>query len=215
MHFRIIGLGSGLLLLLAAPLRPQTPQFRVSHPDSYLLAITGKTGVLGFAGHEHAVLASQWSLDLSLNPSDLAHSTATVTIPAASLAIDTPIARRDAALGEGPSPEDIRTIQARMLGPEVLDAARYPTIQFTVTSVRQTAPGQLQVTGQFSLHGRSEPVTVPVRYRQEGTGAYVFTGEFPILQTGFGLKPESAGHGTVKVKDEVRIRFQVSVVPGA
>ena len=41
---------------------------------------------------------------------------------------------------------------------------------------------------------------------------YVFSGEFKVKQTDYGIKPESIG-GLVSVKDQVEIRFQFHAKP--
>ena len=134
------------------------------------------------------------------------------TIPVASLVVDSTEARHLAGLDAGPSPGDVRKIQDTMLGPEVLDARNYPTIVFTSSSVAAGA-SELRVTGRFQMHGQTREITVPVRYTRSPDGSFDFSGEFQIRQTDFGIKPVSVGMGTVNVKNEVRIRFAVTVVP--
>ena len=129
--------------------------------------------------------------------------------------IDSEEARQKAGLGSGPSASDVQKIQQRMLGPEVLDAQRYPRIQFTTMSVENSGPGDLRVTGNFELHGRTKQVTVPVRYKHFETGGFGFYGDLKIRQTDFGLEPQTVAGRTVKVKDEVTIRFQVTIVPAS
>ncbi len=147
-----------------------------------------------------------------MDASNLKDSAVTITIPVASLVVDTAEARRLAGLGSGPSPGDVRKIQDTMLGPEVLDARNYPTIVFTSSSVAAGA-SELRVTGQFRMHGQTREITVPVRYTRSPDGSFLFSGEFQVRQTDFGIKPVSVGMGTVNVKNEVRIRFAVSVLP--
>jgi polyisoprenoid-binding protein YceI len=180
----------------------------VDYNASYLIAITGTSGLFAFAGHRHAVLASEWSADLNVNLDDLSHSSATITVPADKLVIDSPTARQKAGLGKGPSDSDVRTIQKRMLSSEVLDAAQYRQIKFTTTAIKAQGSGQLRVTGNMQIRGRSHPVTVQVRYRSAG-GQTEFDGEFEIRQTDYGIEPESVAAGTIKVKDSVSIKFHI------
>jgi polyisoprenoid-binding protein YceI len=186
-----------------------------SHPDeavdynaSYLIAITGTAGLFAFAGHRHAVLASEWSADLRMNFDDLSHSSATITVPTDTLVIDSPTARQKAGLGKGPSNSDVRTIQMRMLSSEVLDSAQYPQIKFTATGIKAQGSGQLQVTGNMQIHGRLHPVTVQVRFRSDGQQTE-FDGEFNIRQTDYGIKPESVAGGAIKVKDSITVKFHI------
>jgi polyisoprenoid-binding protein YceI len=194
---------------------PVAEQYRISSADSYLLAVTGKAGLFGFAGHEHAVDASEWTAQLELNPQGLAGSSVVVTIPVSALKIDTPRARQLAKLGSGPSADDVKTIQASMLSPEVLNSARYPTISFRSVSTVENGSGRLLLTGDLTLHGHTQRISVPVNYRSDGAGAHVFEGGFKIRQTDFGMKPVTVAGGTVKVSDEVQIRFRISVVRAA
>jgi polyisoprenoid-binding protein YceI len=198
--------------LLACCVMHAGTSYSVNYAKSHLLVITDKAGLFSFAGHAHAALAREWSLVSTIDASNLEASRVTITIPVSSLVIDSAEARRLAGLGPGPSPSDVRKVQETMLGPEVLDARNYPTIVFTTSSV---APGasELRVSGQFQMRGQTRELTVPVRYTRSPDGSFAFSGEFQIRQTDFGIKPVSVGLGTVNVKNEVRIRFAVSVHP--
>lgn len=94
-----------------------------------------------------------------------------------------------------------------MLGPEVLDAARFPQIKFESTRVEHAGPGRLVVHGQLSLHGLTRPVVVNVSVedlRYEGTSTF--------KQRDFGITPISIAGGTIKVKDELRIEFDIRTI---
>jgi polyisoprenoid-binding protein YceI len=174
---------------------------------------TDKSGLFSAAGHQHAILAMEWSVDPSINTSDLTNSSVTITIPISSLVIDSAEARHLASLGPGPKAEDIRKIQDRMLGPEVPDTEKYRSIQFKTTSVEKTGAAELRLTGQLVIHGQTHQVIVPVRYTRGNRGDFEFSGQFAIRQTDYEIQPESAGLGTVNVKNEVQIRFHISMVP--
>jgi polyisoprenoid-binding protein YceI len=201
-----------LLFSVVLPLRGKGMQSQadnaVDYSASYLVAITSTTGLFAFAGHRHAILASAWSADLQVNPDDLSRATAVITLPTDKLVVDTPAARQKAGLGKGPGESDVRVIQQRMLGSEVLDAARYPQIRFTATAIKAQGSGQMQISGNMQIQGRLHPVDVQVRRRSQGQQT-AFDGEFNIQQTDYGLKPESVAGGTVKVKDTITIKFHI------
>ncbi|MEA2690973.1 MAG: hypothetical protein QOJ16_360 [Acidobacteriota bacterium] len=46
--------------------------------------------------------------------------------------------------------------------PEFFDAAKYPTMTFTSTSVKPKDANTLDVTGNLTIHGVTKPVTIPV-----------------------------------------------------
>ena len=95
-------------------------------------------------------------------------------------------------------------VQARMHGPEVLDSARYPDIRFNSRHVAPDGADRWQVTGDLTLHGTSRPLTFVV-VRRDGR----FRGTVSIRQRDFGIRPISIAGGTVKVKDEVHIDFDI------
>jgi polyisoprenoid-binding protein YceI len=96
-------------------------------------------------------------------------------------------------------------VQDRMLGPEVLDSTRFPEITFESSSVEHSGDSYV-VHGKLLLHGVTKPVDVNVR--SEG-GAY--RGTCTLKQHEFGIEPISIAGGTVKVKDELKIEFDIRV----
>ena len=95
-------------------------------------------------------------------------------------------------------------VQARMRGPEVLDSERYPDIRFISTRITPDGTDRWQVTGDLSLHGASRPLTFLV-VRRDGR----WRGTVSIRQRDFGIQPISIAGGTVRVKDELRVEFEI------
>jgi hypothetical protein len=114
-------------------------------------------------------------------------------------AIDT---RKMRVLDPKLSPDKRQQVQDRMLGPDVLDPARYPQITFASTHVDGAGQNEFLVTGQLSLHGVTRPISARVR-----NGRYV--GTCILKQRDFGITPISIAGGTVKVKDELKIEFDI------
>ncbi len=102
-------------------------------------------------------------------------------------------------------PSDRAEVQTTMLGPKVLDAQRFPEVRFRSSRVEREGGGW-KVEGELTLHGQSQPVTVRVH---ETSGGYTASAAFK--QTAFGITPVTVGGGTVKVKDEVRLEFAISL----
>jgi polyisoprenoid-binding protein YceI len=97
-----------------------------------------------------------------------------------------------------------REVQARMLGPEVLDADRYAEIAFASTAIQAAGSDHWTVTGELRLHGRARTLTFDVA---RSAGAY--HGRVRIRQSDFGITPISIAGGTVKVKDELLVEFSI------
>ena len=53
--------------------------------------------------------------------------------------------------------------------PEIFDAAKYPNARFVSTKVTPTAPDSATITGKFTLHGVTKPVTLKARLVGSGT----------------------------------------------
>jgi YceI-like protein len=102
------------------------------------------------------------------------------------------------------SAERRRVIQGRMVGPEVLDVERFPKIAFESTKVERSGEGQFVVEGRLSLHGVTRAITIKVRSE---SGRYL--GSCALKQRDFGIEPISIVGGTVKVKDELKIDFDI------
>ena len=97
-------------------------------------------------------------------------------------------------------------IQQTMEGPQVLDSGRFPEIHFQSTSVEPKGTNEWQVQGNLDLHGQTHPITVDVALRD---GRY--RGTVTLKQTAFGIKPVTIARGTVKVKDEIKVEFEIGL----
>jgi polyisoprenoid-binding protein YceI len=102
------------------------------------------------------------------------------------------------------SPSTRGEIQKTMEGPTVLDSERFPRATFESTGVEQKGNDRWTVHGELTLHGQTKPVAVDVALKD---GHY--RGSTTIKQRAFGMIPVSVAGGTVKVKDEVRIEFDI------
>jgi polyisoprenoid-binding protein YceI len=60
------------------------------------------------------------------------------------------------------------------------------------------------VTGRLTIHGHAQTITFPVA-RVSAT----YRGEVAIKQRDFGIEPIRVAGGTVKVKDELRVHFEI------
>lgn len=107
-------------------------------------------------------------------------------------------------LDPGLSPDKRAEVQTRMLGPEVLDAERFGEITFASTRVEPEGQDRWRVVGNLAIHGRTRAVTVSVA-RRDGR----YRGGAVIRQRDFGIEPISIAGGTVNVKDELRVEFDI------
>lgn len=87
---------------------------------------------------------------LTGDPANPAASSVTATIDAKSLQTNYPLSDFN--------------FDEQLTGKEWLDAATYPKMTFRSTRVEVTGPKTAKVTGDFTLHGVTKPVTLDVTY---------------------------------------------------
>ena len=85
-------------------------------------------------------------------------------------------------------------LREELVGPEWLDAAKYPDITFKSTKVVTTGADTADVIGNFTLHGVTKPLTLKVKFNAAGVNptdkAYTagFEATGTIKRTDFGVK---------------------------
>jgi polyisoprenoid-binding protein YceI len=150
-----------------------------------------KAGVLGALGHDHEIAAP-----IAAGTVDPTAHRVELHVQAGALEV------RDQKVSD----KDRAEIQATMLGPEVLDAKKHAEIAFRSTEAESMGEGSWKVAGNLTLHGQTRAVTVEVR---EASGHYV--GACRFKQTEFGIKPIKVAGGSIRVKDEIRIDFDIQL----
>ena len=200
----------GVIILTAAvqAVAAQTNQeFRVDPAATSVVVQVGRAGLFKFAGHDHEVAVPGVEGRISLDSTDPSRSRVALQFDAKALKVT----------GKGEPAEDVAEVQRTMLSERVLDVARYPTISFESdrVAVQQRSAGSLtlRVDGRLTLHGVTKTVTIPVAVRLNGN-RMTATGEATVRQSDFGIRPVSAGGGTVRVKDEVDVMFTIVAVSG-
>lgn len=162
---------------------------QIDTANSTVKVHVSKAGVLSAFGHDHEIAAP-----ITSGTVDAGAKRVEIHINATSMKVVDP----------GGSDKDRAEIQSTMLGPDVLDANQYREIVFRSTAAEGQSEGKWRVTGDLTLHGQSRPVVLEVA--DEG-GHYAGTAR--IRQTEFAMKPVKVAGGTVRVKDEVQIEFDI------
>jgi polyisoprenoid-binding protein YceI len=199
-------LALSLLLLLLLPPPPSgkagaadSRPFKIDTAASRVLVHVGKSGLFAFAGHEHEIIAPIRAGTVTLDPDHIERSSVELTFSAAQLRV----------AGRGEPDKDVPKVQQAMVGPDCLDAARFPDIRFVsrVVSRMRGAPAglEVEVRGTITLHGFSREVAVPVHVTL-GRDSLIATGTMTLRQSDFGISPISVA-GVVKVKDAVTLEW--------
>jgi polyisoprenoid-binding protein YceI len=175
-----------------------TERYRFESTNAVVQVHVGTSGAFRFLGHGHLMEAPIQRGTLVYQPSDSDHTSVELVVDAKSLRVVDP------EISAG----DRRKIQATMESERVLGVKVYPTISFKSTMVEPERDQQLLIRGNLTIRDKTRPVTVHVNL--ELTGSQVkASGQCQFKQTEFGIRPVTAGLGTVKVQDQITITFEV------
>lgn len=189
----------------SAPAQQAATEYRVDPARSHIVVVTGRSGLLSFLGHEHAILATSWDATLCYDEAAPESSRAALVVDTRALVIDTDSARALAGLGDGPGEGTRAELQEKLLAPERLAAAEHPRLSFRTTTVRPEDAHRLVVRGALEIRGTSREVELPVEVERPAPDELRLTGRLRFKQSDYGIRPETVA-GVVKVKDEVDLR---------
>ncbi len=181
------------LLSMSVLLHPRAADTSSARPidteRSVLTVRVYKAGMFSAFGHEHKIRAP-----IQKGAFDEGKATVDFVVDSRTLRdVDSDVSDKDRA-----------EIQATMLGPKVLDSDKFPEIRFRSTEVTRVSEGRWKVHGDLALHGQTRPVQADVE-RRDGR----YRGSARLRQKEFGITPVTAAGGAIKVKDEVRVEFEV------
>jgi polyisoprenoid-binding protein YceI len=159
------------------------------------------TGLFGSFGHNPTIAVPEFAGEAVLNPDAVELSSLRIVIPADSLRATTDI------------PEKDREEMDRRMHREVLESGYFSQIVYECSGVSASKIGNGQywmvLNGKVTLHGvaRVQPVSARVWVNGDMLRA---TGDLSLRQSDFKIRPVSAAGGTIRLKDEVRLSFEIS-----
>jgi polyisoprenoid-binding protein YceI len=177
---------------------PSTAIYTIDAAHSRLELVVSRAGILKMAGHDHKIAAKSFSGEVRVNSANIENSSVRLSIESASLTV----------LDPGVPEKERQEVQATMQGTRVLNSNVFPAIAFRSTRVSGDAAtaGAYTITGKLYLHGAERDISFPVYLRLENNLLRA-TGTATIVQSDFGIAPITAALGTVRVKDQVQLKF--------
>lgn len=174
-------------LLLVGAISAQ--QVRVDTEKSKLTVRAFKTGLFSGFAHDHEIAApvKSGTIDFTNQRVDLHFDS-----------------RQMKVLDPDLEPDKRMEVQRTMLSDKVLDSDAYSDIHFVSRRVTSAINNAYRVEGDLTLHGVTRPIVVPVSPKGNS-----YTGSVMLKQTQFGIKPVKLFGGTVKVKDDIEITFEI------
>jgi polyisoprenoid-binding protein YceI len=177
------------------------PLYTIDTQRSKIELTVFRSGFLKMIGHDHTIAARSFYGQVRFNPENIGDSSVQLSIDSESL-----IVLEDPGVSE----KDRKSIQADMEGNQVLDIRQFPTITFRSTEVSRSAKSgeELTIRGKLSLHGTEKEISFPVQIHP-GAHLLQVSGSAVIDQRDFGIKPIKIAAGTLRVKDELKVRFDI------
>jgi polyisoprenoid-binding protein YceI len=175
--------------------------FQLDSSRSRFEVRTSSSGLFRAFGHDHTITVKDFSGTVEIEPSSLDRSALRLTVKAGSLSLS----------GAEVSEKDRKEIEGTMRD-QVLEVNRFPEIVFRSTRVttKKVSEGEYEakIEGDLELHGVTRHETIPLHLKILEKELHA-KGECALKQSDYGIKPVSAGGGTVKVKNEVKLSFEI------
>jgi polyisoprenoid-binding protein YceI len=164
------------------------------------------TGMLSVFAHSPTFAVRDYRGEVRLDDGAPGRMTLDVTVRADSLSLVDRV--KDA---------DRHEIEDRMRR-EVLEVTTYPEIRYEAADIaaRATGRGQftLRINGTLHLHGltRAQPIDAEMHLFEDGLR---IAGGCPLRMPDYGIRPVTALGGTIRLKDELKVTFDLAGLPEA
>ena len=157
-------------------------------------------GLLSGFGHNPVIAIREFSGEVDFAADDLAASSVGITIKTGSFEVQNDISEKDR-----------REITGTM-NDQVLEVVRFPEIAFESRQVSGIKLGDslyvVKIAGDLFLHGVTKPQTISANVAP-GDAQLRAYGEFSIKQPDFRIKLVSVAGGALKLKDELKVAFDI------
>ncbi len=176
-------------------------RYRIDASRSSFTAQAFAEGMLSFMGHNPTFAVGRYGGEIQLDSDNREVDSMLLIAQADKLSLLDKVSAKDAAEIENTMRE------------EVLEISRHPEIVFVSrdVSMRQIADNRyaVKINGSLSLHGETRGQTIEAEAEISGKTIRA-QGEFKLKQSDFNIKKVKALGGTLKVKDEVEISFDIT-----
>jgi polyisoprenoid-binding protein YceI len=175
--------------------------FELGPGNGRVLVKTGREGLAARAGHDLTLEITRWSARVTVpDTGDLASAAVTAELDLGSLTV------REGSGGAKPlTDKDRRDIQAQAR--KILGDPAKATFASAKVVPAAGAAANGAVEGTLTMHGMAQSLRLQV----SDTGSGRFHGGATIRQTDFGITPYSGFFGTLKLRNEVAVDFEVTI----
>lgn len=180
-----------------------TPATTVYVLDPGLSRFTARafaTGLLASLGHNPSFGIRQFAGEAKFAPDAPEQASVRIVVQSSSLELSDQVSDKD------------RREMERTMRNEVLETARFPEMVFEAVNPSLSPAGEgryfANITGKLTLHGSAQPQQIWAQVFVNGNELRA-SGEFTVRQTSYGIKLVSVAGGTLKIKDDVKVTFDL------
>ena len=183
-------------------------RYRIDAARSEVLILVYRDGRMATLGHNHVVAVRQLSGEVVV-AADPTQSSWQLDFPVDALSVDDPQLRAAQGAEFQTRLDDVAIAGTRdhMLGPQLLDATRFPAIHLRSEQVRSEADG-LRMNTRIVVRDHAVQVEVPVAL-QRSPDELIASGEFDLTHAELGLTPYSVALGALRVADRMHVRYRL------
>jgi polyisoprenoid-binding protein YceI len=175
--------------------------YRIDAGKSRFTVRVFASGMLSALGHSPTLEIGEYTGEASFAPENPEQASLHIVVKSSSLEVTDDISRKD------------RTEIKNTMDREVLESSPYPDITFRSSQVSLNILSEnryaVSVTGDLTLHGVTRSETISAQVTASGNQLRA-NGEFSLRQSDYTIKLVSVAGGTLKVKDEVKITFDLT-----
>lgn len=183
--------------------------YEIDRSASELRILVYPAGLLKRMGHSHVIATSdiEGSITIGDNPGD---SSVRLLLPVESFEVDNETLRAEEGkdFASEVSDKDKSGTRRNMLGRKLLDSSNFPTVSVQSTDWSGELP-DIVVSAEFMVTGKTNMIEFPVAVHS-GEGQITVTGAFSVTHRQLGLEPFRAALGSLRVRDEMEVKFRLT-----
>ncbi len=185
--------------------------FVIDSEQSWIRVLIYRAGLFSGLGHNHVIASNNLSGTMHCND-QVTDTRVYLSFPVESLVVDTSDIRKLEGddFAKPVSDKDIKSTRNNMLGSKLLDAKSHALIEIRTTAVEGTVDS-LVVTADMTVAGHTNSISFPARAVLSGNQITI-TGIVTIAHKDLGLKRYSVAFGTLKVHENITVRFEIVAI---
>jgi polyisoprenoid-binding protein YceI len=180
---------------------PAEVSYRLDPGKSSFMIRAFSGGLLWFKGHDHFIAVRDYSGDVRVTSDTILPASLEMTVKTTSI-----VETRDVFT------EPHKQIINKELKEIVLETEKYPEMTFKSTNItgklNPSGVFEARIEGDLTMHGVTRRIVIPAEVKLVGSDLRS-TGEFSLERSDFKVKATSAFHGMVRVRDKLKVTFDL------